>query len=231
MILRTNRHTQAGFGAFAYILMSIALLAALTTAISVGGRNNTRVQNNDILVSKIYGQASKIRSDILLCMTEVQVQDNIYSPLAFRRFPICDADEDDSVDWNDTYTNDAYCSDDGGNIRANAARLRCITQGANSVWDNSEGNFFPDRIPSFEPWKYAIMGSGDYEGVSLLITTEGRATSVDTDWVLRKVRDKFGPNEAQVLIRAGDDTASGELNVGECAANNLCNTIQIWLAK
>ncbi|TAH32308.1 MAG: hypothetical protein EYC62_09250 [Alphaproteobacteria bacterium] len=235
MILEANDKNQAGFGAFAYILMSIALLAALTTAISVGSRSNTRVQNNDIQVSKIYGQASKIRSDILLCMTEVQVQTSGVGPTAYQRFPACDDTTQGGTQANTNYTADGYCTNvsTSNPIIANAKNLRCLSPSSASVWDNSEGNFFPDPIPGFEPWKYAIIGDSNdaYKGVSLLITTQGRTSSTDTDWVLRKVRDKFGPNEAQVLIRNGDDANDGKINVSPCVGNSICNTLQVWLAK
>ncbi len=225
-----NNNPQSGFGAFAYILMSIALLAALTAAISIGGRNNSRLQNNDILASKIYGQASKIRSDILLCMTEAPTQNSTVGPSAYTRFPACGSVVED------TYSESGYCTNTGSAspFAANARNLKCLTPSSDSVWDNSEGNFFPELITGFEEWKYYIQTAADYRGVSLMITSTDRNPNQDIDWVLRKVRERFGPNEAQVLIRPvgnGGDDAAGVVTMGPCADAALCNTLQVWLAR
>ncbi len=232
-----NPNRQSGFGAFAYILMSIALLAALTSALSLIGRNNTNAANNDIQISKIYGQASKIRADILLCMTETQSQNSGTGPTAYRRFPGCSANANGGSSSNGTYTAPGFCSNASSTVNdiiANARNLRCLTPSSPSVWDNTEGNFFPDKITGYEEWKYVVKASNPYQGVSLMITAENRASSADINFVLQRVRDRFGPNEAQLLTRAvgapGDNVDMSGVTVCDQTTTN-CNTLQVRLAR
>jgi len=228
LFMKQNYNRQSGFGAFAYILMSIALLAALTGAISRISQTNSRAQANDVLVARIYGQASKIRADIQLCMTE-RTKDTEVGPLRYRQFPVCNGGTSNSAfEQNTNYFSDLYCpSNSAGTIFANARALRCKMPTDPSVWDNAEGNFFPERITGYEEWKYYISSSGTHQGVSLMITPVNRAANADTDWVLRRVAARFGANEARVMKRTADDDAT-TINVSACTG--LCNTLQIWLA-
>jgi len=231
--MKQNYKSQLGFGAFGYILMSVVLLAALTSALSLMSRNSNRAQANDILVAKIYGQASKIRADIQLCITERTTTSGV-GPASYQQFPTCNGTAPGSG-GNSTkgYTDPYYCANVSSNsdILANARALRCKSPSQTSVWDNAEGNFFPEKITGFEEWKYYISTSDPSKGVSLMITSENRASSADTDWVLRKVASRFGANEARVLNRAvgGDDTG-GAISPTTACPGGLCNTLQIWLA-
>lgn len=235
---------QAGFGAFAYILMSIALLASLTAAISISTRSGTNAQQNDILAAKIYGQAAKIRSDVMLCLSDPQVKTSGQGPAAYQVFPACDSAPDTAGTQGTSISNysaDNYCEITGTRISANAKNLTCLSSAAASVWNRAEGNFFPDQVPGFQPWKYVIeantspnAGGVAPNGVSIMITSSDLNSSVDIDWVLRKVTSRFGNNEAMVLRRTGSDMAPASFTAAApvCGTSTGCaNTVRIWLAR
>lgn len=240
MQLRNIANRESGFGVFAYILMTIALLATLTGALSVITRNNNRGQNNDILVSKIYSQASKIRADINLCMTETQTLSTGLGPTGFQRYPICNAGLGTACVPQTAYGSANYCSNCSTTnpVYADARTLRCVTPAQISVWDNSEGNFFPDRIQGFEEWKYAIEGATSPtpggispRGVSIMISSSSYTSDEDTDWVLRKVVSRFGANEAMVLRRTAAGMDPNSFSATACNSPCLANTVRIWLAR
>jgi hypothetical protein len=233
---------QAGFGALAYILLSIALLATITSALTVISRNNTNAQNNDVLVSRLYSQASKIRSDILLCMTETNQKTSGIGPAAYQNFPACEDTTNAGIQVNTNYAQAGYCSNvsTANPVFANARNLRCLAQNARSVWDESDGNFFPEPINGFEEWKYSIRGDNDnLRGVHIAITTADRTTNANTDWILRQVARRFGTTEAAVAVRQNGATGD-TLNLGAYAAtpfawnastNTPVNTLIVYLAK
>lgn len=245
-----ENHTQRGFGVFAYIIMSVALLAALVSAISLGGRNNTTAQQNDILVAKIYGQASKIKSDILLCMTESTKASRSGAtaggPSQYYRFPTCDYNPDSVTDNNGSISDASdsrYCDRTGPRVYANAKNLTCLEHNDPSVWDASDGSFFPDQIPGFIAWKYAIegattpnVGGRSPRGVYLLIARAGLATDRNTDWIFRRVAQRFGDSEA-LPVRMTSITGSsalqpGNFDSGTCV-EGVCtaNALKVLLAR
>lgn len=250
-----SRAASRGFGALAYILMSIALLASITSAMSIISRNNNKAQQTDIAVSQIYSQAAKIRSDILLCMTESNINSSGVGPSAYQRFPACNgALTGTSCSPQPSYADPAFCNQCGSNsdIFANARTLRCLTPGGRSVWDNAQGDFYPERISGFEEWKYAIVGGGGtsgLQGVSLSITTapdaSGKRTpTVDNDYILRQVAKRFGNIESRLAQRKdgtiGETMTVAAFNNTNISPTSICNigtvancanTLIVWLAR
>ncbi len=246
-----SRAASRGFGALAYILMSIALLASITTAMSIISRNNNKAQQTDIAISQIYSQAAKIRSDILLCMTESNRNSSGVGPSAYQRFPACNANPPGTGGnvANTTYSASGYCTNvsTGNDFSANARNLRCLAPADRSVWDNAQGDFYPERISGFEDWKYTIVSSGGnagLQGVSLMITSvpdaSGKRTpTVDNDYILRQVAKRFGSIESRLAVRKdspdgdwnGTAAASAAFTSVNCTSPCLANTLIVWLAR
>ncbi len=247
-----SRAASRGFGALAYILMSIALLASITSAMSIISRNNNKAQQTDIAVSQIYSQAAKIRSDILLCMTESNRSSSGVGPSAYQRFPACNANPPGTGgnQLNADYAASGYCTNvsTSNNLFANARNLRCLAPADRSVWDNAQGDFYPERINGFEEWKYTIVGGGGnagLQGVSLMISTTPdasgqRTPTVDNDYILRQVAKRFGNIESRLAQRnngvpVGDwgaaGTAAGAISNVNCTSPCLANTLIVWLAR
>ncbi len=236
-----RKTAESGFGVFAYILMAVGLLAALAAAITLSGRTNSRAQQNDILAAKLYAQASKIRSDILLCMAEQNTLSGV-GPTVYQRYPSCSGSLDSTPTAVASYTDPMYCTNVSTNseIYANARTLRCLAPAANSVWDNADGNFFPDPIPGWEEWKYSIttdtnlVGGESFRGVAITISTDGDGnswpTNEDTSWVLNKVKSRFGANEAILYQRTGQGMDPGNFEELATPAEQA-NTFRLWIAR
>lgn len=238
-----RKTAESGFGVFAYILMAVGLLAALAAAITLSGRTNSRAQQNDILAAKLYAQASKIRSDILLCMAEQNTLSGV-GPTVYQRYPSCSGSLDSTPTAVASYTDPMYCTNVSTNseIYANARNLRCLAPASNSVWDNADGNFFPDPIPGWEEWKYSIttdtslVGGESFRGVSITISTDGGGaawpTNEDVAWVLNKVKSRFGVNEAILYVRDGAGMDMNNFNEGATATPpEQANTFRLWIAR
>ncbi|MGE0252246.1 MAG: hypothetical protein AB7G80_06300 [Dongiaceae bacterium] len=219
-----------------YVLLAILLFASLTAAIAISQRNNSQGLQNDKVVNQIYSQASKIKADILVCMVENVSQRSDSTGAGFLSYPSCDGDPAQSGIQAGGATPDTanYCVSGGTTIYANAAMTTCKQQGNLSVWDASDGNFFPDPIPGFGPWRYVIesstanAGGQSARGVSIMITAN--ANSASADWIVRQVVNRFGPREAMVLQRTSVGVAPGNFNAA-APATAQANTFRLWLAR
>lgn len=251
--------SSRGFGALAYILMSIALLAAITSAMTIITRNSSRAQQTDTMVAQIFSQAAKIRADILLCMTEVSNRTSGVGPSDYQRFPSCNgrfsngqpqvgACTSQATDSSITYGTPNYCSQCGSSseIYANARTLRCLSPSSRSVWDTTQGDFYPEAINGYEEWKYSIQGAGagDLKGVFISISAATRAANMDTDFVMRSVARRFGTVESRLAIRKsgtdGNKMDPSAFTTTNISLNSTCNvttgancanTVIIFLAR
>jgi hypothetical protein len=240
----SSRQPQKGFGIFAYILMAVVLLGVLVSAISKMSNNSAIGQENDILVAKIYSQASKIKSDIELCPTKIMNDVNNYKsdegPAKYQTsFPGCDADPTSTASNSNitSYAAGNYCTGTTSTtyVYANASQLTCMKRASLSLWDSSDGSFFPEPnpIPGFAPWKYVIEGNSasPLNGVSLVLIAT--TTNVDIDWVLRKVQMRFGNNSSSIfrVTATGDTTFSNVAGWLSCVKPCLANALVVYLAK
>ncbi|MGD9650521.1 MAG: hypothetical protein AB7U41_07030 [Dongiaceae bacterium] len=231
-----GKNSKSGF-AIGYFLMAIALFAALTGALSLLQRGSSQGLQNDKVVNQIYSQASKIKADILVCMVENVSQRSDSTGAGFLSYPSCDGDPAQSGIQAGGATPDTanYCVSGGTTIYANAAMVTCKQQGNLSVWDASDGNFFPDPIPGFGPWRYVIessaanAGGQSARGVSILITSA--TNSADADWIVRQVVNRFGPREAMVLRHNTlTDLTPGSF-LQTAPATGQANAFRLWLAR
>ena len=218
------REDNASGSALVYILIAIALLAALTVSFMEPSGQQSQNQNSTRVVSDIYNQASLIQSAIQECVLLYPSEDNgltsdeqKHSP-----YPITPADSY----FDDEGATDGSASDN------NVSNIRCPGNPGGSdpdhsfLFSGSSGKFLPQPPSLFEDWEYY---NGD-DGVFFFIQTDKSDPFLRT--ALEKVDDKFSECEADIIDATSGDVALssdsiGDSSVRECPSGSRC--FRVWM--
>lgn len=218
--VRDTRVSERG-SALVYILIAIALLAALTLSFMEPSGQQTQSQNTFKTISEIESQAEYIRTAIQECVILHEKGDNTIDnsptgsdPGANKKFPIKPtsthftgatppADADDFVEYLRCPGNPG---DDNNHKR---------------IFTAETGKFLPPPPPLFEKWEYY---NGD-DGIFFWTHTTKSDSYLQT--ALAKLEEKFGKCEADTIVAGGSavdlDTDGGV----ECPANSTC--FRVWM--
>jgi hypothetical protein len=221
---RTSIHTRQSGSALVYILVAIALLAALTVSFMEPSGQQTQSQNSTKIVSELYNQASLIQSAIQECVLVYPSEDTIMTAAEQHHspYPINPAD--------------AYFDAQGATIGTAAdnavSGIRCPGNpgGADAnhalLFNGASGRFMPQTPSLFGDWEYY---NGD-DGVYFFIETDKSDPYIAT--ALEKLDDKFGECEADVLDATGgvvnisSDTIA-DAGVRTCPDGSQC--FRLWM--
>lgn len=222
-----NKRAPEKGSALIYILIAIALLAALTMTFMEPSSQQTSSQNIFKTVSALQGQIDMIRSSVQECVLSYPKGDNTIAttggsptdPGARKNYPI----NPDS----DHYTT-ATPGKSGDQLVRN---IRCPGNnpgGANKadhelIFTGSDGKYLPPAPDLFEDWQYYNGEDG------VFFWTRTTKTDAFITSALTKLDDEFAECEADVVDATGgaEDLDSQTPVTTQCAAGSVC--FRVWM--
>jgi type II secretory pathway pseudopilin PulG len=222
--------------ALVYILIAIALLAALTVSFMEPSSQQTSSQNTFKSASVLQGQADTIRSAIQECILMYPQGDKCIKADAGDPTPghcttnavtVAGALDMYPIDPDSTFYTNATPGRSGDNLVRN---LRCPGHngGENNDHDNHEkifsgmgGKFMPPPPDLFGEWKYY----NGLDGVFYWIETD--KTDAYIKAALQKLEAKFSTCEADVIDAAATAKNLDDAGTVECTSGNLC--FRVWM--
>lgn len=217
--IRTYRKTESG-SALVYILIAIALLAALTVSFMQPSSQQTSSQSGFRTLTEVKSQADTIRSGIQECVLRYPNGDQTAAidtsdPGAMKEYPL--------------KPNSTYLTNPAAN--RNARGIRCPGSNTGTVSDHkpifagSSGKFLPPPPDLFGEWQY-YNGT---DGVFFWLGTDKSDAFLKTS--MEKLEENFGDCEADVLDNSASASALN-LDSGStvsCPARSLC--MRIWMVR
>jgi type II secretory pathway pseudopilin PulG len=220
---RTNEKGSA----LVYILIAIALLAALTITFMEPSSQQTSTQNTFKTLTEVESQANVIRAAVQECVLSYpkgdQLIDNSISgtdPGARKNYPI---------DPDSNYYSTATPPSSGDHL---VRSIRCPGNNPGGVnvkdheliFSGSEGKFLPPPPDLFADWQYY---NGD-DGVFFWIDTDKSDAFLLT--ALSKLDEKFAECEADIVDTSDSPAGAKDLDSSgtyECAAGHVC--FRVWM--
>ncbi len=205
-----QKSSQKG-SALVYILIAIALLAALTVTFMDSSSQQTSSQSSFNTITDINSQANLIRSTIQECVLTYPAGDAALTTSVNTPYPL---NPDSAYLLNPTVA--------GNNI---VSALRCPGNPGNSndhvkIFGGSSGKFVPPAPKLFLDWQY-------FSGVDgVFFYTRTTKTDSFLTTALAKLDDQFSECEADVVTGAYNMTTLGA-GGPVCAAGSTC--FRIWL--
>lgn len=203
--------------ALIYILIAIALIAALTASFMQPATQQTRTQNSFKLAAELNGQVQMVRSAIQDCILQWPEGDAAISVSGYHpNYPL----EPDSTYFP---TSPAIRAAD-----KNVANLRCPGNNPGSttqapIFGGATGRFMPAVPALFGPWTYHNTTNETIDGVAFT-GVFFQTTTTNTDAYLaeamQKVDSQFTACEADYVEGTGSNG---------CAANTKC--LRIWVKR
>lgn len=218
----SNREKGEAGSALVYILIAIALLAALTMAFMNPSSNQTTSQNTFKTTSEMQSQAEFIRSAIQECVLVYPGGDagviTFYSADRSHNYPLMP---------NDAYLNG--CAGDGAIASTAVSDLRCPGNPGDDechtdMFGGTTGKFLPPPPALFGPWQYYNGADG------VFLWTETTNTDAFIDTVLEKLDAGFSTCEADVIDRvatAGAFAMTSDMAAVQCNDDTKC--LRVWL--
>ena len=223
-IQNNNRAAESG-SALVYILIAIALLAALTVSFMEPSSQQTSSQNTFKTVTVVEGQVDVIRSAIQECVLSYPKGDSTIDT---------DPGADDQgarknypINPNSDHYATATPPQSGNRFVRN---IRCPGNNPGNpneadhelIFSGGSGKFLPPAPDLFSEWQYY---NGD-DGVFFWISTDKTDSFILT--ALSKMDDNFSECEADVVDASGGvqnlDSAATPLT---CAAGSVC--FRVWM--
>lgn len=220
--MNTYNHSERG-SALVYILIAIALLAALTVSFMQPSSQQGTSQNTFRTVSDISSQVEFIRSAVQECVLTFPTGDDSIStapsdePNANEAYPI-NPNSDHFV---------GVTPGQSGN--RNVAGLRCPGNHPDATLNNhapifsaATGKFMPPPPPLFGPWQWY----NDTDGVFFWIATS--KTDAYLKSALDKLDEEYAECEADVITTSGADRSlvSDDATI-VCPNGSLCFRIHM----
>ena len=224
---RINSHSTQTGSALVYILIAIALLAALTVSFMEPSGQQTQSQSSTKIVSDLYNQASLIQSTIQECVLIYPAEDSGLTSTEQNNSPY-------PINPDDTYF-DTNSATPGSNAQDDndVADIRCPGNPGGSdashalLFSGSSGKFLPPSPNLFNDWVY-YNGA---DGVFFFIETDKSDPYLET--ALEKLDEKFAECEADVIDATGgvvnlsSDTVGNASGVRTCPDGSRC--FRVWM--
>lgn len=231
-----NKRAAEQGSALVYILIAIALLAALTVTFMEPSSQQTTSQNSFRTLSEVESQANVIRSAVQECVLSYPRGDKCINngspgwcttaattdPAAKKNYPL---------NPNSAHYVNATPAQSGDRLVRN---IRCPGNngGNNADHDNHEliftgssGKFLPPPPELFGDWQYY----NETDGVFFWTATSKTDSFITT--ALTKLDEKFSECEADVIDNSANGTAmdldSTSAAGATCPANSIC--FRLWM--
>lgn len=211
-----------------YILVAVALLAALTVSLMDSSGQQSQSQNASGLVSEIDGQIGLISAALSECVLSHPNQDSELTATEQKNAPY-------PINPADSYF-DTQNADPGSDANNNVANIRCPGNpggdGSNNqdharIFGGSSGKFMPPHPALFGDWDY-YNGA---DGVAITIASDKTDPYIAD--ALAKLNDKYAQCEAEII----DRRSLGALNITsdtigaagprQCGAGEIC--FRYWI--
>lgn len=224
-----NYRDGARGSALLYVLIAIALVAALTVSLMEPSSQQTQSQNSTNLVSTLSGQISFISSSISECVLSHPDQDSELTTTQQKNAPY-------PINPKDPYFN-AQTADPLSDSDNNVEHIRCPGNpggtGSNNqdharIFGGTSGKFLPPAPALFDPWTY-YNGA---DGIFIMISTTKTDPYIAS--ALQKLDAQFSNCEGEVIDRRSlgalsvtSDTTPGDSSARECGAGAIC--FRYWM--
>lgn len=202
--------------ALVYILIAIALLAALTFTFMDSSSQQTSSQNSFKTVSGLDTQIQLIRSSIQQCILTYPKGDNAITDT--------DANIVYPINPDSTYYSSATPGRSGDRLVRN---IRCPGQNTGDAEDHvkifsgQSGRFLPPAPALFDDWQF-YNGT---DGVFFWLETDKSDAYISS--ALEKLDDKFSECEADVIDASGSAENLDSGSTLSCASGSTC--FRIWM--
>ncbi len=216
-IAQSNEMVKERGSALVYILIAIALLAALTVTFMEPSSQQTSSQNSFRTVSDMKSQVDTIRSAIQECVlvyrqgdTSIDISSSGTDPDARRNFPIKP---------NSTHYTAASVGPTSGRL---VKDIRCPGNPGNNdinhvrVFGGTSGKFLPPAPNLFDDWQYY---NGE-DGIFFWLSTDKTDAFIDT--ALQKLDDQFGECQADIIDAVSSAVDLDSNSEVQCASGHTC---------
>jgi hypothetical protein len=219
--------------ALIYILIAIALLAALTVAFMGSSNQQTQSQNSFKLVSELQSQIEFIRSTVQECVlthpggdATIDISSGGSDPDADRRYPI----KPNSAHFTDAtihptagrLVKDLRCPGNPGDQPGDTVATPNNAINHAPIFGGSTGKFMPPPPALFDDWQW-YNGT---DGVFMWISTSKSDAFIQS--AFDKLNDGFAPCEADKIdASGGSPVALDAAGTVSCAAGDTC--FRVWI--
>lgn len=211
-----RKHHKESGSALVYILIAIALLAALTVSFMQPSSQQTSSQSGFRTLTEVKNQIDTIRSGIQECVLRYPNGDQAAAiatsdPGALAEYPLKP---------NSTYLDTPAANRNVRGIRC-PGKFTGTANNHSSIFSGSSGKFLPPPPDLFSEWQY-YNGA---DGVFFWIGTNKSDSFLKTS--LEKLDGNFGDCEADIIDATSTVQNLDNLGAVQCAAGNLC--LRIWM--
>lgn len=215
---------QCSGSALVYILIAVALLAALTVSLMEPSNQQAQTQSTTNLVTAIDSQVGFITSALQECALNHPDQDAglTATEQANPPYPINPMDPYFTSEGADPpvatvdHVSEIRCPGNPGGSGSN-------NQDHAKIFGGSSGKFLPPPPPLFEPWVYY---NGD-DGIFIMISSDKSDAFIQA--ALTRLDGMYSNCEADVTNRLGttalnitSDTVPGDGTPKQCPAGHIC---------
>lgn len=216
MMKKQNRKSERG-SALVYILIAIALLAALTTTFMEPSSQQTTSQGSFRSAAALQGQINNIRSAVQECVLRYSNGDQA----AAIQTSDAGANQIYPLKPNSTYLTGPAANREVRNIRCPGNPQGGDAADHGAIFTGATGKFLNAPPDLFEEWQW-YNGA---DGVFFWIRTTNSDSFLRTS--LEKMDDRFSECEADVVAAGGTAVDLDQAGTVNCPANNTC--FRVWL--
>lgn len=211
-----SRAHQSG-SALVYILIAIALLAALTTSFMRPASQQTTAQNSFKTITKLKSQIEYVRSTILECVLNYPDGDVGLSGTTNEPYPLNPSSTylvTPHTPVGDNPVGEVRCPGNPGTSNDHS-----------SVFGGTSGKFMPPAPDLFEDWQY-------YNGIDgVFFFTETNKTDAFLQTAMEKLDDEFSECEADIIDASAalvELTSRADATLDpKCPSGSTC--FRVWL--
>ncbi len=220
-------HQKEQGSALVYILIAIALLAALTVSFMQPSSQQTTSQNAFKSAAAMQGQVDIIRSSIQECVLSYPAGDSTIDNSG------SGTDEGANTRYPIKPTSDHYDGPPAATIAKTTGSplvedIRCPgdQNGANAndhdkIFGGASGKFLPPPPDLFDPWQYY----NGLDGVYFWIETDKTDAFILS--ALEKLDENFAECEADVIDGGGSGEDLDSNSETSCPANHICFRVRL----
>ncbi|MGB0719342.1 MAG: hypothetical protein ACPGRX_02655, partial [Bdellovibrionales bacterium] len=212
----SNKRASETGSALIYILIAIALLAALTVSFMEPSSQQTTSQNTFKSTTSVIGQVDTIRSAIQECVLLYPQGDSTISETGYNKpYPL-------NPDSTHLPTSGGYRASDKelSNIRCPGDNDGSADQHA-AIFSGKSGKFLPPPPDLFEDWQYYNGPDG------VFFWTETSKSDAFIASAMAKLDEKYGDCESDIIDASSGAEDLDNAGTVECTSGSLC--FRYWM--